>query len=78
LAQSNGAVRKKCRVCANPIGERCFCKIYRKEELILLCRPSCAIQYIESARPPVDSREEELRAGENNFHFFIGEEKQWS
>jgi hypothetical protein len=77
--QLNGAVRQKCPVCDDPIGENCFCKIHRKEGgPILLCCPSCAVQYLDSARPPADSREEELRAYEKSTHFFIGEDKPWS
>jgi hypothetical protein len=45
---------------------------------MLLCCPSCTIQYIDSARPPADSRGEELRAYEKNTYFFIGEDKPWS
>jgi len=79
-AQSSGAVSEKCIVCDDPIGENCFCKIHRKEGgPIMLCCPSCAIQYIDSARSPADSREEELRAYEKSTHFFfIGEDKPWS
>jgi len=44
----------------------------------MLCCPSCAIQHLDSLRPPTDSREEELRAYERNTHFFIGEDKPWS
>ncbi|PWU11958.1 MAG: hypothetical protein C5B50_22375 [Verrucomicrobia bacterium] len=79
VAQSNGAVPQKCPVCADPITESCFCKINRPDgRTIMLCCPSCAIQYIDSARPPANSAEEELRAFEKNDHFFIGEEKPWS
>ena len=78
-AQSSGAAREKCLVCYDPIGDRCFCKIHRKEGgPIMLCCPSCAIQYIDSARAPTDIREQELRAYENSVHFFIGEDKPWS
>jgi hypothetical protein len=78
-AQFSGAAREKCLVCDDPIRDRCFCKIHRKEGgPILLCCPSCAVQYIDSARPPADSREEELRANEKSTHFFIGEDKPWS
>ena len=78
-AQFNGAVRQKCLVCDDPLGENCFCKFHRKEAgPVLLCCPSCTIQYIDSARPPADSREEELRAYEKSTHFFIGEDKPWS
>ena len=78
-AQFNGAVaRQKCPVCDDPIGEKCFCKIHRNGGPIMLCCPSCAIQYIDSARPPADGYEEELRAYEKNTHFFIGEDKPWS
>jgi hypothetical protein len=76
--QSNGAVHQKCPVCNDPIGENGFCKFYRKEGgPIVLCCPSCAIQYLDSARVPVDIYEEELRAYEKNTHFFIGEDKPW-
>jgi hypothetical protein len=44
----------------------------------MLCCPSCAIQYLDSARPPEDNAEEELRAYEKSTHFFIGEDKPWS
>jgi hypothetical protein len=44
----------------------------------MLCCPSCTIQYLDSAYPPADIREEELRAHEKNNHFFIGEYKPWS
>ncbi len=78
-AQFSGAVPQKCLVCGDPIGERCFCKIHRKEgEPIMLCCPDCTIQYIDSAGAPADSREEELRAYEKSTHFFIGEDKPWS
>jgi len=74
-----GPVPQKCVVCDDPVGDRCFCKIHRKEKgPILLCCPSCAVQYIDSARPPADSREEELGAYEKSAHFFIGEDKPWS
>ena len=79
VAQLNGAVREKCLICSDPIGDRCFCKLHRNEgEPIMLCCPSCAIQYMDWERPPADSREEELRAYEKNTHFFIGEDKPWS
>jgi hypothetical protein len=51
-------------------------KSHAKKEALLCC-PECAIQYIDSARVP-DFREQELRAYENNFHFFIREDKSWS
>jgi hypothetical protein len=77
--QLNGAVRQKCPVCGDPIGENCFCKIHHKEGgPILLCCPSCVVQYLDSARPPADGLEEELRAYEKSTHFFIGEDKPWS
>jgi len=41
----------------------------------MLCCPFCAIQFIDSARPPADSREEELCASEKSTNFFIGEDK---
>ncbi len=73
----NGAGRQKCLVCDDPIGENCFCKIHRKENgPIMLCCPSCAIQYLDSARPPADSpEEEELRAYEKATRFFFAEDK---
>ena len=78
-AQVGGVAREKCLVCDDPIGDRCFCKIHRKQGApILLCCPSCVVQYIDSARPPADGREEELRAYEKGTHFFIGENKPWS
>ena len=78
--QFNGALdHQQCFVCDDPIGENCFCKVHRKEGgPIRLCCPSCAIQYIDSARPPADSAEEELRAYEKSTHFFMGEDKPWS
>jgi hypothetical protein len=77
-AQVNGAVRQKCPVCNDAIGERCFCKIHSKEgEPIMLCCPSCAIQYFNTSRPPADSLEAELRAYEKNTHLFVAEEKPW-
>jgi hypothetical protein len=77
--QLNGAVRQKCPVCDGPIGENGFCKFYRKEGgPMVLCSPSCAIRYLDSARAPADILEEELRTYEKNTHFFIGEDKPWS
>lgn len=77
--EPNGTVRQKCPVCDHPIGENCFCKIHREEAgTIMLCCPSCAIQYLDSARPPADSHEAELRASEKTTRFFIGEDKPWS
>lgn len=43
----------------------------------MLCCPSCTVQYIDSARPPEDDREQELRASEKSTRFFIGEDKPW-
>jgi len=78
-ATFSGAAAEKCLVCGDPIGENCFCKIHPKQGgPTLLCCPSCAVQYIDSARPPADGREEELRAYEKSTHFFIGENKPWS
>jgi len=78
-AQSNGAVRQKCLVCGDPVGENCFCTIHRKEGgPILVCCPDCAIQYMDSARPPTNDAEDEMRACEKRSHFFIGEKKPWS
>ena len=78
-AQVDGAVRQKCLVCGDPIGENCLCTIHRKEGgPIMLCCPSCAIQYMDSARPPANDTEDEMRAYEKNNHFFIGENKPWS
>src|SRR5262249_18742173 len=69
----------KCFVCNDPVGDRCFCKLFRKEGgPILLCCPSCVIQSLDSSRPPADRFEEEMRAYEKNTHFFIGEDKPWS
>ena len=77
--QFSGAAPQKCLVCDDPIGDRCFCKIQREQEApILLCCPSCTIQYIEAARAPADDREEKLRAYEKSTHFFIGEDKPWA
>jgi len=77
--QIKGAASQKCVVCADPIGDQCFCKIPSKEGgPIMLCCPSCVIQYIESARPPANSAEEELRAYEKSSHLFIGDDKPWS
>jgi len=68
----------KCLVCGKPIEERCFCKLYPTDRgPIALCCPSCAIQYIESARAPSENGEEELRGYEKKMVFFIGEEKPW-
>ncbi len=76
---NRAVVRQKCRVCDDPIGDNCFCKIHRNEGVpITLCQPRCVIQYIDSSRPPTDSTEAELRAYEKNTHFFIGEDKPWS
>jgi hypothetical protein len=76
--QVNGAAPQTCVICGDPIGDRCFCKISRKEGgPILLSCPSCVIQYLDSARPPVDAAEKELRDYEKNTHFFIGEDKPW-
>jgi hypothetical protein len=78
-AQTDGAIPQNCLICRDPIGDRCFCKIHRKEDSpILLCCPSCVIQYIDSARPPADTTEKELRDYEKNCHFFIGDNKPWS
>jgi hypothetical protein len=78
-AQFNGAAPEKCLVCDDPIGDRCFCKIHRKEGgPIMLCCPDCVIQHLDATRSPADSREEELRAYEKSTHFFIGEDKPWS
>jgi hypothetical protein len=78
-AQFSGTVGENCLVCGGPIGDRCFCKIHRKQGApILLCCPLCAVQYIDSARAPADSREEELRACEKSTHYFIGEDKPCS
>ena len=38
----------------------------------MLCCPVCTIQYLNFGRVP-DTREHELQAYENSFHFFIGE-----
>ena len=77
--QFNGALHQKCPVCDDPIEETCFCKIYRKDGgPIMLCCPSCAIQYMDSGRASADSRKEELRAYERSTHFFVGEDKPWS
>jgi len=73
----NGA-REKCLVCGDPIGDRCFCRIYRKEAApVALCCPSCSLQYFASARTPADTREKELLQHENSVHLFVGEEKPW-
>jgi hypothetical protein len=40
----------------------------------MLCCPSCAIQYLDSV--PADSREQERRSCEKNFHFLVGEKNQ--
>jgi hypothetical protein len=75
--QFNGAlVRQKCPVCDDPVGENCFCKIHHEEEeRVMLCCPSCVIQYIDLARPPADDAEKQLREYENNTHFFMAEDK---
>ena len=76
--QFTGAVPGKCYVCGDPIGEQCFSKIQRKEGgPIMLCCPDCAMQYLDSARPPADDREQELRTYEQSVHLFIGDDKPW-
>jgi hypothetical protein len=78
-AQFSGGLPRKCLICGDPIGDRCFCKLHRKENgPVMLCCPSCVIQYLDATRPPADPAEEELRAYEENTHFFIGEDKPWS
>ena len=73
-----GVAREKCVVCGDLVGERCFCRIYRKQgEPVVLCCPSCSLQYFESARPPANAREEELLKYEKAVHLFVGEEKPW-
>ena len=77
-AQTNGAMRQKCPICKDPIGESCFCKIHRKEGgPVMLFSPSCVVQYLDSARPPADDCEQQLRAHEKSTHFIIGEDKPW-
>jgi len=68
----------KCIVCGDPVLDRCFCRINREQGgPILLCCPSCAIQYLESARVPASTQEEEFSAREKSVHLFIGEDKPW-
>ena len=75
-AQSGDAAAQKCFVCGDRTEERCFCKIHRQGGgPVMLCCPSCTIQYVDSRRTPADSREQELRAYEKSLHFWIGEEK---
>ncbi len=77
LATSIGA-REKCLVCGEPIGERCFCRIYRNPAApVALCCPSCSMQYLYSARDPVDDREAELLKQEKSVHLFVGDDKPW-
>lgn len=77
-AQFDGAAPLKCLVCGDPIGDRCFCKIHRKEEgPILLCCPTCTLQYIDSTPPAAEDREQDLRAYEKITPFFVGDGKPW-
>ena len=49
-AKSGGTVQEKCFICGDPVGDRWFCRIYReKRGPITLCRPNCAIRYLDSA-----------------------------
>jgi hypothetical protein len=41
----------------------------------MLCCPYCAIQYIDSARAPADTREQELRAPQDGVHFLTREDE---
>jgi hypothetical protein len=69
-------VGEKCPVCGDPIGEKCFCKIHRGEgDGVMLCCPSCVIQYIDLVQPPVDDAEKQLREYEKNTHFLTREDK---
>ena len=78
-ASINGSAGEKCFVCDDPIREHCFCKIHNNGAgSVLLCCPDCALQYLERTQAPGDLPEQELRAYEHNFHFFIGENKPWS
>ena len=78
-AQPSNAAARKCFVCGGRIGERCFCKIQRQEGVpVMLCRPSCTIQYIDSMQTPAERLERELRDYENDLRLFVGEEKSWS
>ena len=77
-AQFDRAVPQKCFVCGDPVGDRCFCQIRRKEEgPIMLCSPNCTIEYLDSAQALVDMDEQELRAFEKSVHLFVGEDKPW-
>ena len=68
-----------CFVCGHLVQENPFCKAHNNgSELVLLCCPDCTIQYLDSRLTSDDPRQQELRAYERNFHFFIGENKPWS
>ena len=78
-AQLYRDIADKCFVCGDRIGECCFCRIHRKEGgAVLLCCPSCAIQYIDSTQTPSERLERERRECENDLRLFVGEEKPWS
>ena len=75
-AQLDRATDDKCFVCGGRIGERCFCRIHRKEGVpVMLCRPSCTVQYIDSTQTPAERLERERRDYENDLRLFVGEEK---
>ena len=78
-AQPSDAAAQKCFVCGDTIADRCFCKIHRKEVVpVMLCRPSCTIQYIDSTQTPAERLERERRDCEKDLRLFVGEEKPWS
>ena len=78
-AQFSRAEPNKCFICGDPIGERCFCKIHRKEaEPIVLCCPDCLLQYYEAKEDHADIREQELKRYEDSFLLFGAQKNSWS
>ena len=75
-ARFSRTVPPKCFVCNGSIGDRCFCKIPRQEgEPIMLCCPTCSIQYLDSARAPAITREPELRGSQNGLPVSVAEDE---
>ena len=78
-AQFDCATDDKCFVCGRRIGKRCFYGIHREEGVpVMLCGPTCAIQYIDSTQTPADRLEWERRDYENDLRLFTGAEQPWS
>ena len=75
LHRRNGEMRPTCAHCqANIVDGHWFCRLPGNEAPILLCCPSCALQYLDRSRTERNGSDQDWDSYEHRFHFLVNGE----